>query len=383
MRIACFVSLFPSKYKSVEIYGAGRVAYYLCRKLAERGHSIQVFVPFNKSFVEEYGNIVVHFYRSIFRIGIMNISLWLLCDPLNYDADVVHIHNDTPISMIAGLKYVNEKGKPLVVTWHGDWIENYGSITRRIGVYLSNRYLVDKVLSRARVIITPSNYYVEESRFLKKYKEKLFEIPNGIDLEAFNIPYSKDECRKILGLDNKKIVLYLSALYPLKGPQILLEAIPKIVKEHKDVAFIFVGGGDLNKYKEKAGKMGVQKYVRFTGYIEEKLKPLYYKVAEIFVLPSIETFEVFPLVLLEASASGLPMVVSDLRTFKCMVEDGYNGIITKRDDVRSLADAIIYLLENEYVRKKMGENARKKVENYSWEKIAGMTEIVYEQVISK
>jgi glycosyltransferase involved in cell wall biosynthesis len=91
--------------------------------------------------------------------------------------------------------------------------------------------------------------------------------------------------------------------------------------------------------------------------------------------------EVFPLVLLEASASGLPMVVSDLNTFKCIVTNGHNGIITKRGDPKRLADAIIYLLENEDIKKKMGENARKKVENYSWEKIAEMIEEAYERLL--
>jgi glycosyltransferase involved in cell wall biosynthesis len=313
----------------------------------------------------------------------MNISWRLFFDPLNYDSDIVHIHNDTPISMIAGLRYANKKGKPLIVTWHGDWNENYGGIVRRIGVYLLNRFLVDKVLSKARAIITPSKYYVEESRFLKKYRAKLIEIPNGIDLETFNIPYSKDECRKMLGLDNtKKLVLYLSALYPLKGPQILLKAIPEIVKTHKDTFFVFAGGGEIDKYKKLSEELDIQDYVKFTGYIEEKLKFLYYKASDVFILPSIETFEVFPLVLLEASASGLPMVVSDLNTFKCIIEDGYNGVITKRGDPKALADAIVYLLESEDVRKKMGENARKKVENYSWERVAEMTEKVYVQLIS-
>jgi glycosyltransferase involved in cell wall biosynthesis len=312
----------------------------------------------------------------------MNISWQLFLDPLNYDADIVHIHNDTPISMISGLGYANKKGKPLVVTWHGDWIENYGGVIRRIGVYLSNRYLADKVLSKARAIITPSKYYVEESRFLKRYRAKLIEIPNGIDLEIFNIPYSKDECRKMLGLDGtKKLVLYLSALYPLKGPQILLKAIPEILRAHKDAFFVFAGGGEDDKYKKLSEELGVQDYVKFTGYIEEELKPLCYKASDVFVLPSIESFEVFPLVLLEASASGLPMVVSDLNTFKCIIEDGYNGIVTKRGDPKALADAIVYLLKNKDLRKVMGENARKKVENYSWEKIAEMTEKVYEMVL--
>jgi glycosyltransferase involved in cell wall biosynthesis len=178
------------------------------------------------------------------------------------------------------------------------------------------------------------------------------------------------------------LVLYLSALYPLKGPQILLKAIPEIIKTHKDAFFVFVGGGEVDEYKKLAEELGIQDWVRFTGYVEEKLKSLYYKASDIFVLPSIETFEVFPLVLLEAAASGLPMIVSDLNAFKCIIEDGYNGIVTRRGDPKALADAIIYLLENEDARKKMGENARRKVENYSWEKIAEMTEKVYEQVLS-
>jgi glycosyltransferase involved in cell wall biosynthesis len=384
MIIACFVSVFPSRFNGVEVYGAGRVAYNLCKKLAKKGHKIQVFVPFTKDFTEDYENMTVHFYRAIFKVGAMNVSWKLFFDPLNYDVDIVHVHNDMPISMIAGLRYVNRKKKPLVVTWHGDWLENYGNFIRKMGVRLSNRHLIDKVLSKARVIVIPSKYYVEESRFLKKYERKVVEIPNGIDVEAFDVPYSKGTCKKILGLEEaKKVVLYLSRLYPLKGPQVLLRAVPEIVKKDRDVLFMFVGGGDVNKYKKLSEELNIQEYVKFTGYIKEELKPLYYKASDVFVLPSIETFEVFPLVLLEASASGLPMVVSDLNTFKCIIEDGYNGIVTRRGDPKALADAIVHLLENEDVRRKMGENARRKAEKYSWEKIAEMTEKLYEQVSSR
>jgi glycosyltransferase involved in cell wall biosynthesis len=127
-------------------------------------------------------------------------------------------------------------------------------------------------------------------------------------------------------------------------------------------------------------RLGVERNVKFAGFVEENLKPFYYRAADVFVLPSVMKTEVFPLVFLEASASGLPIVVSDLDTFKCIIEDGYNGIVTKRGDENNLADAIIYLLENEEVREKMGENAKKKVDDYSWERIAEETEKVYEEV---
>jgi glycosyltransferase involved in cell wall biosynthesis len=381
MKVGHFISLFPSENENVQVYGAGRVAYHLCKKLAEKGHTIQVFVPFRKDLKEGQDNITIHFYRSFLRIGIMHVSYKMFFNPLNYDIDIVHIHNDSPISVIAGLRYAEKKKKSLVVTWHGDWIENYGSVLRRMGVYFCNKFLIPKLLSRGNVIITPSIYYVQESKFLKKYQEKLVEIPNGINLNEFSTPYTKSECRERLGLSKaKNIVLFLGALYQLKGPHILLKAIPKIVKEHKDTVFVFVGGGNVSKYKKLSEDMKIQEHVKFTGYVEEKLKPLYYKAADIFVLPSIETFEVFPIVLLEASASGLPMVVSDLNTFKCIINDGYNGVVIKRGDEKSLANAIIYLLENEDIRKEMGRNAKKKAEKYSWEKIAEMTEEVYRSV---
>ncbi|MEM0203267.1 MAG: glycosyltransferase family 4 protein [Archaeoglobaceae archaeon] len=384
MRVGHFVTAFPNRKLRTEVYGAGRVAYFLSRELAKKGHEVHVFVPSLENLIENQKNLVAHFYKSLLKISHFGyISPKLLFDPLNYDLDVIHLHWDTPISATAALRYVNKRGKPFVVTWHGDWIERYGNLVRKIGVWLANKYLVDKLLSKADVIITPSMHYVEESKFLRNFREKVVEIPNGIDLEAFNIPHSKYEAREILGLDKeKKLVLFLSQLYDLKGPHILLRAIPKIVERHEDAFFVFAGGGNVKKYETLAKELGVDKFVKFTDYIEERLKPLYYKSADVFVLPSIETFEVFPLVLLEASAVGLPMVVSDLRTFRCIIEEGYNGIFTKRGDPESLANAITYLLENEEVREKMGRNAKEKARQYSWDKIAEKYEEVYKKVLS-
>jgi len=383
MRIGHFVSLFPSQTEDIQIYGAGRVAYHLCNHLAKRGHDIHVFVPSKKNSIEKNeNNITVHFYSSPLRVGIMNISYKFLRDPLNYDVDIVHVHNDTPMSVIAGLRYAKRKKKQLIVTWHGDWMENYGGLTRRVGVYLSNKYLVDKILSNAGVVITPSNHYIKESRFLKKYKSKLIEIPNGINLKEFDIPLSKRECRNRLRLNNvENVVLFLSALYPLKGPYVLLKAIPYIVKKCKGTIFIFVGGGDINKYKELSEEIGVQKYVRFTGYIEEKLKPLYYKAADVFVLPSIETFESFGIVNLEAMACGVPIIASKIGGVPDVVKNGKNGLLVPPKDPKALADAIIYLLENEDIRRRMGERGKDMVKSYSWEKIAEQYEKVYKELL--
>jgi glycosyltransferase involved in cell wall biosynthesis len=123
--------------------------------------------------------------------------------------------------------------------------------------------------------------------------------------------------------------------------------------------------------------------VRFCGYIEENLKSIYYNSADIFCLPSTVSSEVFPLVLLEASASKLPLIVSDLETFKCIITEGYNGHFTKKNDVQDLAEKIEYLICNEGERLKLGFNARSFVEQFSWTKISDATIVCYQELLEK
>ncbi|MCR8454643.1 MAG: glycosyltransferase family 4 protein [Crenarchaeota archaeon] len=378
MRIGEFVTVFPSG--ETEVYGPGRVAYHLAKELAERGHEVYVFSSFTDDVVKRQGSLTVYFYKSLFKIGFSYISPKLLFNPLKHDIDLVHAHSDTPVSVLAGLMYAKKKRKPLVVTWHGEWSENYGSIIRRVGVWISKKWLISRVLASADIIVVPSEYFIEESIFLKRYRDKIIEIPNGVDIETFAAPYSKEEVRKILGLEERgRVVLQVSVLLERKGPHILLKAIPRVVERCENVTFVFVGGGELERYRMLARKLGVEKYVKFTGYVKEGEKLLYYKAADVFVLPSVE--EVMPLALLEASAAGLPIVASDLTTLRRIIEDGYNGLFVKRGDPRSLADAIIYLLENEDVRERIGKNARERIKEYSWSRIAERYEEIFKELV--
>ena len=216
---------------------------------------------------------------------------------------------------------------------------------------------------------------------MSKYKDKVKAVPNGINSEEFNVPFTKEKCRDKINLScDKKIILFVGSLTPRKAPHILLKAMKKIVKEIPNAYLVFVGGGTMKKkYEEIAVNLGVNRNVKFAGFVEEKVKPLYYKSSDVFVLPSFS--EGFGIVLLEASACGLPLVVSNLEVFKVIVEDGYNGLFTKVGDEKDLSDKITYLLENEDVRKKLGKNAMEKVKDYSWDLIAEKTEKVYEELI--
>jgi len=388
MKISYFITHFPYKdrFDDADYFarykrgGAEFAAHHLALEMAKK-NEVNVFTTSinSKNSFEKYGGVNVNRYGTKFRIDAGNISLGLFTKPLSHDADVIHAHFSTPPSEIAGARCAEKKNVPFVLTYHGDWQESFGGFIRRTALSVYNRYLLDKLLSRADVIISPSEYYIDESRFLGKYRDKIAVIPNGIEIEDFDIPLSKEECKVKLGLPpNKNMILFVGNLTPYKGPDVLVKAMPMIVDEVPDAELMFVGGGRMRVDLEKLSKkLGVEKYVKFAGFVEERLKPLYYRAADVFCLPSTLNTEVFPIVLLEASASGLPMAVSNLDTFKCIIDEGYNGLFTKRGDEKDLADAIVYLLENEDVRANMGKNVRKRVEEYSWGRIANMTEKVY------
>ena len=387
MKIGYFITKFPYDQQFVEYSygGASLVAYYLAIEMAKRGHEIDVFTTSidSKDSIEKHGNMTVYRYGTNFRVLTSNISFGMFRKPAKHVVDIAHTHFDIPPGPLAGLRYAKRKNVPLVVTYHGDWVEGYGGFIRRAGVFFHNKYLVDKVLSYADVIISPSEYYINESRFLGKYRDKIVVIPNGINSGDFDIGYSKGECRKRLGLPlDKKILLFFGYLAPYKGPDVLVNAMSKIIKHVPDTELVFAGKGVMREELERLSKnLGTENNVRFAGFVDNDLKGSYYKAADIFCLPSMMSTECYPLTILEAMACGVPIVASKIGGIPDAVKAGENGLLVQARDSELLADAIIYLLENEDVRERMGKSGRERVKDYSWERIAEETEKVYEKML--
>jgi glycosyltransferase involved in cell wall biosynthesis len=393
MKIGYYINRFPYKDHSndtryVKQYwcsGAENVAYYLAINIAQKGNKISIFTTSidSKPSIEKYENIDIYRHSTNFRIMNRNISFSLFLEATEYQIDILHAHLTNSPNDFAVPRYTKGKNIPLIVTYHGDPERNMGGIIYKTGVVFYAKYILDKVLSHADVIISPSGYYISESRFLGKYRDKIVVIPNGINIEDFDIPYSKEECRDKLGLPiDENMILFVGILSPYKGPDVLVRAMPEISKKNRDTKLVFVGSGGMREELEKlCKKTGVEKNVKFAGFVEENLKPLYYRAADVFCLPSTMSTESFGIVNLEAMACGVPIVASKIGGIPDVVKDGENGLLVPPRDSGALADVIIYLLENEDIRERMGKNGRKKVEDYSWEKIAEETENVYETVL--
>ena len=387
MRIGYFIANFPYKTYFDRYYCGGSevAAYSLAIDIARRGNDVSVFTTSidSKDFIEKYESITIYRYGTKFQMLNRNISFSMLLKPVKHDIDIIHLHaTASPINLLSALLYAKKKKKPMVLTYHGDVNVNLNEFIYRLAVHFYDK-LVEKLLLHADVIISPSEYYIEESRFLRKYRDKIVVIPNGINVKDFDIGYSREECREKLGLPiDKNIILFVGVLHPHKGPDILLKAMPKILKSIPNTKLVFVGrGGMREELKRLSKKLGVDKHIKFTGFVEEILKPFYYKAADVFCLPSTTSHESFGIVNLEAMACGVPIVASKIGGIPDVVKDGENGLLAPPKDSDALADAIIYLLENEDVREKMGKKGREKVGDYSWERIVEETEKVYEELI--
>jgi glycosyltransferase involved in cell wall biosynthesis len=385
MKIAHFISNFPTKERA-QVYGKSLAAYNLCKELVDRGHEVHVFTisESNREFFQTYEGINVHSYRSITGYKSEKISIKILTDPSNYEFDIIHIHSGISIPLLAGYLLAKRTSKPLVITWHGDSIrvpdqERYcGPIAGPATIVY--KHVIHYVLQHADAIISVSNKYIERSQFLKPYQKKIKCVPNGINIGEFHPTDPKENTKKSLGLEGKMAVLFLGSLFPIKGPDILLKAIPAIIKEKNNARFVFAGGGDSQQYINVAKDLGIFDYVRFPGYLDKNEKIAYLQASDVFVLPS--RMECFPLVCLEAMASSLPVIASNVGGIPDAIKNNENGLLIPPEDHQALSNSILMLLNDNQLRKDLGEKGNAMASHYSWTAVAEETVEIYRWLIN-
>ncbi len=168
----------------------------------------------------------------------------------------------------------------------------------------------------------------------------------------------------------EKVILFVATLdkaHAFKGLPVLLKALAQVKSDNWKL--IVVGGGDWRaRYTKQSRQLKLGKRVAFAGYVPTAELPDYYRLAQMFVLPSLNEAEAFGLVALEAMASGLPVIASRLPGVRELVVQGETGWLVKPGDEMALAAAIESLLSSDQERARLGEQALKKVQlNYRWQ----------------
>lgn len=206
-------------------------------------------------------------------------------------------------------------------------------------------------------------------------QQKIEIIPNGINTRQFKpSPYNfgSPTSKMEVGLPRSFTdfqILCVTRITPRKGIRYLIEAFSQLSKKYPNLNLQIVGEGDeKNNLEELVRKLGIEKQINFVGLLPHEKLPAYYQSACVYVLPSLN--EGMSNSMLEALASGLPLIATNTGGTSELVEEGINGFIVKMKDTQDLANKIEILMKDEELRKKMGEASRRKAESMSWEKVA-------------
>ncbi len=371
--------LFASDIYYPYIGGISEHIYHLSKELIKKGHEVEILTSgYKKEDFPDYKD-----EENVIRIGkgvplVLNKSVGRIAfstkagskikeilERGNYD--IVHTHGPlAPVIPYFTLKHSNSYNFSTFHAAH-DPSKLYE---------LFKRYLI-KIFQKIHGLIAVSP--VARDSIKRHFDGDYRIIPNGVDIERFN-PSKKGYFKMP---ENKKIVLFVGRFEQRKGFRYLRKAFKKVIKEVKDAHLVAVGTGPLYKVERQKAKVQLKDNVTFLGRVSFEELPFIYASSHIFCSPAIG-YESFGIVLLEAMASGIPIVASDIDGYRFVLENEREGFLVKPKDPDSLAEKIIFLLKNEDLRKKMGEKGRKKVEEkFSWTKIANMVEDYYYEIMEK
>jgi glycosyltransferase involved in cell wall biosynthesis len=295
--------------------------------------------------------------------------------------DVFHDHDWLVATAGIGLKHVFRK--PLLVTMHST------EIGRRDGLHTSTEKMISETEAwltyEAWKVICCSQYMVSHVKWAFGLPDdKLVMVPNGVDWQVYENTRKQDlhGFRTTFALPEEKLVLFVGRLVYEKGAHVLINAVPKILNK-VNAKFVIVGSGYMKEQLSTIVKsMGLEHKVLFTGFMDEESLLKLQCSADVSVVPSL--FEPFGIVALEAMAAKSPVVVSDTGGLGEIVEHDVTGVKVYPNSTDSLAWGVTKVLLDEKYRNSLREHAFRRIqERYDWDRIAQLTERIYESVLGE
>jgi len=248
---------------------------------------------------------------------------------------------------------------PYIVSLRGSDVPGYSERFSFLYKFLTP--LVRRIWKKSAAVVSNSQG-LKELAMKTNSKQEIGVIYNGIDTEEF-----KPESMQKTG--ERFNIICTSRLTQRKGINYLAEAAKNIIDHHTFAKLILVGDGDAKVELEKQVEaFGIKEKVEFRGRIAHERMAELYNEADVFVLPSLN--EGMSNTMLEALASGLPLIATDTGGSKELIHNGRNGFIIKMKDPADIAEKLEKLINNPVLMKSMGEESRKIAETMSWKKVA-------------
>ena len=371
---------------------------YIAKNIAANGHIIDLLMPYNPVMkLPEDKGINYHIYKYA---PIKSWNIWGYAASLRADIkvkkrvyllipsvaistffhlmhltrrnnyDILHVHwvlpNGPVAALIAGIRRL-----PLVISLHGSDV-----FMAARGRFYS--FLAGSCFKRASWITACSDDLRWRAIKLGASEERIETIPYGVDLDRFKADSTtRDFVIEQLKIPSEaKIIFTAGRLVYKKGFEYLIRALPQVLGFSDNVRLVIAGEGDLkDELIQLSRSLGVSQYVIFPGSLQHHIIPKFYSASDMIVVPSIidqwGNVDGLPNVLMEAMASGKPIVASRIAGIPQVVHQGENGLLVEEKNPHQLAEAIIKVLKSRRLSQKLGQQAREKCrQNFDWKLIA-------------
>jgi len=389
MRVLCLATEFPPAHG----YGLGRYTYEHCQALAAAGAEVHVVCNNYDAARGAYrdGGVQVlnvpfllpfQGYNSTADILQGNVTLFTRAAALLREHgpyDVIQTHDWLAASAGVALRGTFEV--PLVVTMHDT------EVGKRLGEPTPEQDYVAQmegwICEKAEAVCANSDFLKQElTAAYAVAVERITVVGCGVNPERFVVDVDPRLFKSLFGGPDEALLLFVGRLVPIKGPQVLLEALPKILSFLPAARLVLAGEGPLREpLQRRAQELGLSERVRFLGHVQGQPLAALYRCADVLVVPSL--YEPLGMVALEGMVCRTPIVAADTGGLAEIVEEERTGLKVPPNDPHALACAIVRLQATPALGREMsGNGQRQAIEHHDWSEVARRSLDLYDTLSS-
>lgn len=351
--------------------GAEWYVYNISRELTKGGHDVHVFTADTCGGVkapreEVVDGITVH--RLPLKMDLTyRLKLWSGLEAAISDGgfDVIHAYDYAQPHTLAALEAARRSGSGTALTVFDVHSMIPRTWYKQIPMSFMDSYFAKRTLPRASRVLVRAPNLLKSLLAIGAKEETMMVTPSGVRDESLGTFDGGRFLRKH-GITGSPIILFMGRLNPLKGPENLLLAAPRLLKLFPEAAFVFVGpeqSGYLDHLKAVARGLAIDSRVFFTGPIygfQEKMEA--YASCDVFVLPT--SYEGTSQAVFEAMSQAKPIVATAVGGIPFQIENGKEGTLIPYADVEAIADGVESMLRKPELAAELARNARDKVQRY-------------------
>lgn len=385
-----------SEYPPQQVFGLGRFVHDLSVEAARQGHEVHVVTNSLSGKDFEIVDQGVHVHRVHFppppkpvdgttTVVQFNTQVIERAVPLvrEIQPDVVNTHDW--LTFLAGRSVNRIFGVPHVLTMHDTMLgKNFGQLDDP-GKFAANieRY----GCKDANLVICCSQFVRGElTSVYMAPAEKIRIIPCAVNEKSFatsSDDFLLQSFRSVLAQPGEVLVTYVGRFDKEKGLDVLMNAIPDILKVRRDVKFVLAGKGEMDEHLRKwLQEVNLADRVMLPGYLSGSVLSHFYNVSDIHLVPS--KYEPFGIVALESMVNGVPTIVANSGGLDEIVDHGSTGLKFTSGSAAELARAVLQLANDADLRARLGEAGRRKaLEVYNWTRVSELTAEVYREAATR